>query len=160
MSDQLLDTRPLTTAICEITDAASAERVADVRMRILSAMRAVADFRKLLDDALYNWIEANGDLVIGDERLYIGTEKVTKCRNVADVLHTFLRTGGVEDIAECLSSNAWKHGAVRKRLVEMLGEEQGDAAFASLFEVSEKPDVKTGVATKKVIAINTRFLKE
>jgi len=79
----------------------------------------------------------------GEKRLYVGTEKRTKCPSPKATLERLLNlTGGdLGTVAECLSSGAWKPGACR----ELLGDQWGEC-----FTVEEVPDIKTGTAKRVV----------
>lgn len=98
-------------------------------------------------------VERLGGVDLGDgRRLYVGTTKRTKCRDVAATLEGLLDAtqGDVERIASCLSSNAWKHGACREYLSD----------WDEHFHVEEVKDVKTGKAKRAVQLADDRYSRK
>jgi hypothetical protein len=85
-------------------------------------------------------------LTIETVRYYLGMNKSVKCKNHAGTLGVVLETSGgdLDKVVECLSSGAWKYGAVR-----VLLEEAGKPdAFDELFTTEEKPEVREGKPAK------------
>lgn len=126
-----------------------------------AAQEAAAEVVRRVKSALVQWIEANRDIEVGDVRYYVGVEKKTKplipppamFRRLAELL------GGDEEATlACLASAAFKHGEVKGRLAESLGE-QADAIYAELFETIEELELKTGKPKKSLQSVNKKFLK-
>lgn len=120
------------------------DQVCEVWTRVENAKAAARELGQLLEGAIIEWIEANGDLTIGDQRYYVGTERKVTCTDNAGTMDAVLFAGGGEEAAllECLSSQPWKHGAVRGLI--------GDDDFNRLFKTEVRPDLKTG-KPKKVV---------
>ena len=141
--------------IQKLTTAADADQCAALILKVDRALERMRELKKLLDDALMEWIRANGDLTIGTVRYYVGDETVTTCRNVADAMRTLLELLGPGKLGECLSSNAIKYGAARSMLAEVGCPE----VFEQLFLVAKKEVLKDGKPTKKLIKADQRFLR-
>lgn len=105
------------------------------------------------------YMEANGDLLDGEVRYYVGPNKSTKCVDLRETVRVVLTaTGGdVDAFTDCLSSSAFKHGTTCKRLAEAGMKEDADR----LFVTTETKDIKTGKATgPRVQKFDPRFVKE
>jgi hypothetical protein len=121
---------------------------------LLQALGQMYDsLRVAVDEAVADKIRADGPFVLGEEKFYVGKKKNTKQTATHSDLYLFLMdlTGGdTETVMSCLSSNAWKHGTIKKLLEEKLTEgADAEIAFLKLFEVREEDEVKTGKPTKK-----------
>lgn len=139
---------PLRSFVLNLSPESEAAAVLLVRDWVLSAQSKLRDLKQLLDEQLIAWIESNGDLVIDEQsRLYVGREKVTKCRDVGACLQALfdLAEGEYEKVVQCLSTTAIKHGAARS----VLGDE-----YAKHFTEEVKADIKTGKPKKAVIEAN------
>lgn len=126
----------------EAVSAFTPEVAADEALQAMEFVATLKGIAKELGDkveaAAIAWIEANGDLVKGEERYYVGPNKTTKCKSPRGTLEALLKaTGGDFDaVVACLSAGAFKHGACREILA-------GDE-YADLFETKETADLKTG----------------
>lgn len=117
------------------------EQVLELREKLLSMKGRIAELLSQIDDAL---IERQVNVTVGPRRIYVAKEKDTKCISVKAAMEALLNEaqGDWDTVADCLSSNAIKHGAAR----EVLGEKWGQ-----FFEVVEKDRLK-------VMDVNTDFL--
>ena len=107
-----------------------------------------------VEEAVIEWIKANGDVTIGPKRYYVGTTKTTKCRNPTDTLRAVLDAtcGDVDAVGELLAAGAWKPGACRSVLPPVV--------YDGLFETREVADLKTGVAKPPSLqVIDERFVR-
>lgn len=135
------------TKVRAALDSFSPEVTADEALQALEFRDRLKEITRELDSkielAAIAWIEANGDLVKGEQRYYVAPNKSTKCRDVKSAIHAILKaTGGDFDaLVACLSSGAIKHGAARDIL-------PGDE-YEDLFETKTTADLKTGAATPK-----------
>lgn len=142
--------RTLTTDVKAATAAAALNKLQRLK-------ELVREIERDMTARLIEWIQANGDLEIGELRYYVGTEKKTRCNDVRGTLAALLElfAGDLDRVAECLGSSAWKHGAIKKAL-----EEIGQAAkFPELFTVTEETDLKTGQPAKKLMTVNPKFTR-
>tara|TARA_Y100000310_G_scaffold172765_1_gene172903 strand:- start:915 stop:1442 length:528 start_codon:yes stop_codon:yes gene_type:complete len=105
------------------------------------------------------WIESMqeqgvSEVVIGSIRYYIGTTKTYKVKDKADLLEALLNhTGGDFDaIVECLSSNAFKHGAVRKQF-------EDEQKFDQHFEQDVVRNIKDGSPKRGLQEVNDDFVR-
>lgn len=130
------------------------------KARLLEAMNFVDALKEVtrslserLEAAAIAWIEQNGEIESGEIRYYVGPNKTTKCLDLKATVEAVLTaTGGDTDaFVRTLSTSAFKHGACR----EVLPPED----YAALFKTTETPDLKTGVASKRLQKVNERFLK-
>jgi 5-methylthioribose kinase len=98
---------------------------------------------KLAEQIAIEWIQENKrDLIVSDTvRYYVGTEKKEACKDVRAACEKILDkiAGDFAAFADCLSSNPFKFGAVRKLL--------GDA-YAATFTTTTVTDLKTGKPAK------------
>lgn len=92
------------------------------------------------DDAVIEWIRANGDLEVGGVRWYVARPKTVKCPDVGAVLSSMLESVDIEQIISCLSSDCWKQGAVRSVL--------GNKEHARLFKITRPDTLKAGKLAK------------
>ena len=132
----------------------NADSIAEVVMFVANKRAYWKEAEEALEAAMFDHIKATGEPILIGETLYkIGTPKQTKCRNNAEALRTILELGGPEAVEQCLGSNAWKYGTVEK--LECM-----DAmTFARLFEVTYPEKLQEGKPTKKLMKLNTNFIK-
>lgn len=144
--------------ISALTTEASAEEATEILNLAAQFKEQAAKIEKVAKERLLEWLVQNGDLTIGDIRWYAGSEKVVKegdkSTTVWSVIGRAMKQGTrAEDaLAELLSSDPWKHGALKDYL--------GEKTYGELFTVSRKPDLKTGKAKKVIKRIDTRYSKE
>lgn len=136
----------LKDAINSLTTDLTNDQVCELWARVQQAKNAIKDIDAKLKDAMIEWCEANGDLTIGQTRYYVGTKSTVKCPDVQAVLGCVLsQTGGdLDAVGQCLSAGAWKHGAVKGVV--------GDVLWDRLFERVIEPDLKTGQPRKELKA--------
>jgi hypothetical protein len=141
------------TEITPITPTSSIEQIADNLGRLKALAERARELKKQFDEQLLEYIEANGDVTIGEVRYYAGYEKETKCVDVPGALSCllFLCGGEMEEFAGVLSANAIKHGAAKKYMLPEMYEKH--------FVTSMKPDLKEGKPVKKVLAVKPEFCK-
>lgn len=109
----------LADAVLSVNDTMTSDQVLEIRERVLFAKAKLKELEQTLEEGLIEWMRANGDLVISDDkRLYIGQDKRTRCNDPAATLEALLTATGGDfgAVCDCLSSGAWKHGACRKPL--------------------------------------------
>jgi hypothetical protein len=109
------------------------------------------------------WIKANGEFMIGDERYYVGQEKETKCIDVKGAAMALLgatgeivdpATGEVLDfdrLTDCMSSNAFKPATSVKALA---------GSADKFFRTEEKSKLKRDNTERSELRkINTAFIR-
>jgi hypothetical protein len=141
------------TDLIPITPTSSIEQIADNLGKLKALAERARELKRQFDEQLLEYIEANGDVTIGEVRYYAGYEKETKCVDVSSALLSLLdATGGsLRYLADTLSSQPIKHGAAKKLL--------SPAVYDELFVTSLKPDLKEGKPVKKVLAVKPEFCK-
>ncbi len=135
---------PLTTS-CSIEDVSR-------RMDVIDAMkRRLKELECEFDQQMMEWIDANGDVTIGEKRYYNGYEKETKCIDGRGAVESLLVAcnGDLDQFCGCLASGALKPGASRSVL--------SPEAFARFFETREKKSLKEGKPVRKVLAVPTNL---
>jgi hypothetical protein len=143
----------MTTDLIPITPTSSIEQIADNLGKLKALAERARELKKQFDEQLLEYIEANGDVTIGEVRYYAGYEKETKCVNVAGAMLALLHEVGGDMEVACshLSSSPLKHGAVKKVLPPEM--------YDQFFVTSLKPDLKEGKPVKKVLAVKPEFVK-
>jgi len=119
---------------------------------VIDALKALT--RNLADRseaAIIAWIEQHGQIERGEVRYYTGPNKTVRCRNHEATVEAVLSAshGDLAAVARCLSSSAWKAGAVR----ELLPPDEMDG----LFEVLVSRDLKSGRPIKRLQKADGRF---
>jgi hypothetical protein len=119
---------------------ATSEQVLAALDYVVTLAFVTNELKKRMEEAAIKWIQANGDLVDGDIRYYVGPNKSTKCLDLPGTLRALLEVSGgdLDAVVEVLSSGAFKPAKAR----EVLGERAD-----GLFETKETTDLKTGKAT-------------
>lgn len=132
----------------------NADSIAEVVMFVANKRAYWKEVDEALEAAMFDHIKATGEPITIGETLYkIGTPKQTKCRSNAEALRTILELGGPDAVELCLGSNAWKYGTVEK--MDGMDEE----TFSRLFEVTYPEKLVEGKPTKKLMKLNTNFIK-
>ena len=110
----------------------------------------IKELDRMFKDLLIDWINANGQLVVGDKRYYVGTKKTVKPRALAPLTEALMNaTGGdFEAFIKTMSAGAYKQGACK----EVLGD-----AWADHFSVQHVDDIKTGKPQKELKITDDRF---
>jgi|13_taG_2_1085334.scaffolds.fasta_scaffold90657_2 hypothetical protein len=142
----------LNGAILAINDESDAANVCEALDLIDVYKRAIREADRLLKEQLIDWINANGELTIGEKRYYVGNTKKTKPVNLERLCEAAIThaEGDFGAFAEALSANAFKPGACKA----LLGDEWGQH-----FIVEVVDDVKTGKPKKDIKVIDERFTK-
>lgn len=104
----------------------------------------------LFNDVLVEWINRNGEFEVGDMRYRIVNKKTTKLVDVPGLVDKFLSDHSIEELVDCLSSNAFKVGECRKHLTD----EQHAQHFVTEVNTSAE-----GKKMKTVEAANKKFIK-
>lgn len=123
--------------------------------RAIEALKVLQDVvkerRALLEAALIDWIELNGELEINDNRYWVGPDKDEKCRDKKKTLYyTLDSTGGdLDAVVDYMVAQPWKPGALKPVLKERWDE---------CFEVLIRDKLKEGKPQKRLQQTNTRFL--
>jgi hypothetical protein len=110
------------------------DTIAEAWMRLQGLKKFAADLQRELESRCVDWIETN-----------------------KSEIRWLMNAGDFESVANCLSSNAWKYGAVRKYLAEI---GQADI-YGQLFETVVKTKLVAqdkGPEQPKLRAIDTRFI--
>lgn len=149
----MMDVNAITDRILRINTETADGDLSSIRADLDAIKAAVRQAEAMLQVQMIEWINCNGDLMIGDIRYYVGKTTKTKCRDNAKTIEALLTAaeGDVESVASYLSSQPWKHGACRTALGE---------AFDECFEVTEDIDVKTGKPLKSVKSVDTSFISK
>jgi hypothetical protein len=126
---------------------ASRAQVLEAMAYVQQARAAVQSLAQRFEAACIGWIDANGDLIDGDKRYYVGHDKKHKCRDVRATLEALLvETGGdLDALNTCLSSGAFKPATTMTTL--------GDKA-AEFFETQITQDLKTGKPKRALKSAN------
>jgi hypothetical protein len=107
----------------------------------------------LVEDAVLEKTRADGPFVLGDTKYYAGKEKETvQTAGDFDMYRTLMQvTGGdLAVVLSCLRSKPWKHGEIRKLLLEKLPKgADAEIAFNNLFKIEEVPVLKKGKPSGK-----------
>ena len=147
-----METALVETELTTLGDYPDIERMAELRAKIDFLKEFTKRIAGRWDDMMLAIVQDKGDQVIGEIRYYAGVEKKTKCPDKAKGLETILECAGGDfgAVAEMLASDPFKPGACK----ELLGERWGE-----VFEVTEKAELKEGKPSKKLMAINPKFIR-
>lgn len=145
-----MDTNALSLAVVALTPTMRPEQLLEVRQRVEWLKKTAAELLSQVDAAMQAHIEATGrDIIDGDIRWYVGPKNTVKCKDVKGAVQWFY-ANNLDALEECLSANAFKHGACK--------EPMGDA-WGQFFTVDDSNTLKDGKATKKLQQMNTKFLR-
>lgn len=105
------------------------------------------ELRVLLEMALMEHLRAVGDIVIGDDRYYLGKASVTRCHDVKHAVESALETadGDVGRLTDCLRSDPFKVSAMR------------DLLPSALFDMAFRTTVGEEL---RIVKVSERFLKQ
>lgn len=119
----------------------------DLRNRLREFVR---ELDGQVEAATIRWIDANGEIEVGDIRYYVGAEKKVRCVDTTRTAEAILeRVGGsVGDFVATLVSQPFKPGAAQS----VLGDESD-----RLFSVTHVQDLKEGKPRKRLKVANERF---
>ena len=126
----------------------------------ITALRNAKYSMEAIDQELLEYMtENNCALAISeDERLYVGTTKVTKCVDDQATLMAILDAGGgnmellTSGEGGMLVSQPYKYGSVRTLI--------GEHMFGQCFTVEIRADLKTGKQLKSVKVFDRRFARK
>lgn len=136
-----------------IDETSSEEDLVEIIGRIDALEEDLDKLVKAKKAAMMTWLQANGQLVIGTVRYYLGKKTTVKALDVKSIFETLLRDTDMDTLVSCFSSNAWKYGTVR----EVLNDE---TKFNSLFETKVIMDLATGKPLKEIKCVDSRFIKQ
>lgn len=145
----------LTTRTLALSTESPAEQVVNLILARDAAKERLREACAGVDAFLKEWLEANGELELGDKRFFVGTETKKKDRDVARTYQCLRELSKPVELVGLLSTSAFKPGAVEK----FLAEKGVPDMFGELFDVTVETDLKTGKPLKKVREVNQRFLK-
>lgn len=138
----------------EQTNPASKDLAADMLGKVDALKQRTRELATRAEEIACGVIQLHGDIVIGDVRYYVGTEKTVKCANKAGTLESLLdATGGdFEAVCGMLSSDPFKYGAVRTAI--------GEERFDTLFKTETRIDLKTGKPLRGLQKFDGRFSRK
>ncbi len=162
MTLQNVTFREVENLVDEITNEPSVEnerRLLRLRDTATIYLRQARELQALVEARIIEYMQLNEcDIAISDEeRLYVGTTKVTKSVDDQGILMAVLEAGKgnlgllTTGAGGVLASQPWKHGAV----TELIGQEKAD----DLFRTTVKLDLKTGLPVRSLKVSDSRFYK-
>ncbi len=127
-------TPPLEVAVHQISTESRAEDIITVMNAVDVALTAMKDLKASLDQNVIAWIKEHGDLVNGSIRYYVGNPPKTNCISIRRTTETLLEVSGgdMDQLADCMSSEPFKHGTVRKLLEGVGMAEKYDELFVTV----------------------------
>ena len=157
MSSELSTIRTTAAQLMLAQTLAEPESILMARDFIAMLGELLVDAKRLYEQRLIDLLadEPSAGVNIGTLRFYLGKDRITKCKDQAATLAAVLEKtcGDVGQVAECMSSNAWKPGALR----DVLGD-----LWPTCFEVIEREEVKEGKPNKAgrtLQIVDTKFLR-
>ena len=142
-------------SVQQLSSSASAEVALEVLEQTQALLERARELRKQAETQACGWIEANGDLVCGPIRYYVGVEKKTACRDVRAAVEAALAAveGDLDAFSSLLSKNSLKHGACRQTLPPEV--------YGRLFITTEVERLKSGSAepARKLMRRDERFTR-
>ena len=148
--------REIVTALSQLDPSSSIEDIAATMGMLDAMMQRAKELRAEFEQQCIEWIKANGEIEIGTVRYFIGNPKTHKDNDPGETLEVLLEVSGgdLDGIKCCLSSGAFKHGAVKKFL-----EEHGDGRYEQLFTVIERERLEEGKVKPQLQKVDSRFIK-
>ncbi len=151
------DLTRLDAAVLTLAPNAPIDRVAAVRNAVKFAAGECRRIGKLLDDRLIERITETGhDLVLSPTcRLYVGNPPKHDVPDLAAAVDVLLDVGGGDTavLVRCLSSSAFKVGALRAELDAAGRVEQ----FGRLVKTTREPTLEEGKPPKRLMESNPTF---
>ena len=156
-TSEIVEAGDAVTMAAQLGTDAPTDMVLELLDRMEVIQQRAKQAKEAIEAAVIEWLNANGgEIEMGDIRWYVGERTTKKCMDV-HATHMFLLAftdDNIEHVSECLTSNAWKHGAVRSLL-----EQHGDTlSWDDLFETVVVQDLKTGKPRKGLNKVNKAFL--
>ena len=125
----------------------------DTAQRFVEALGKLHKVAKVaLEQNLIGKINEDGQIVIGDIRLYVGNKTTRKCLDPVAAYNAMLKEAGGDESAvqDCLASQAFRPAQV---------EAQFPKTYAAHFETTVATDLKTGKPLKTVKKHDPRFVR-
>lgn len=147
-----MDIIRLQDEVLTITTRDHVERVSVLLDRVKAAKDLIRQIEQYLTEKMIEYIDANGEITIGDVRYYVGPKKITKCIDVPGAVAALLiaSEGDFGKLCEFFTSQPLKYGACK----EPLGDQ-----WDQFFRVEEVQDLKEGKPKKALQSVNTKFLR-
>lgn len=149
------DLATLSSSVALLSTDAPMSLMLDVQGRLEHMQRAIRKLKASLDARLIEWIEANGPIVVGTRRIYVGQKSETKCGDLRAAIEALLEdcNGDMDMVCRCLSVNAIKSGAAK---IAMTPEH-----YREHFTVVTRTELREGVETpvKQLVDIDERFAR-
>ena len=138
-------------AVYLLTPGVPGELVLQLLELTAALKRRAGELRERAEAMAVAWIEANGDLVLGDHRYYAGHAKETRCINRQAAVEAALNAvfGDLQAFCDLLCAQPLKPGACRGVLPP--------DDFGRLFLTEEKLVLKNGKPQKRLLKTNDRF---
>ncbi len=148
-----MNTETLETSLATIDPEVPREAVLQAVDFVARLGEIYRQLKAQLDARMVEWIDANGELVNGEVRYYVGNDKDTKCVDLKETLNAcYAAAGGDEDaLITVLSTNAFKPGACRKLLPA--------DTYAKCFVTTERVKVLEGKPVKQLQKFDGRFVR-
>lgn len=146
---------PVESDVIMLDENASPETLMQTYETIKFYQECLKRLKLMVEAAMMGKIKQSGPLIVREGvRYVVGTDKMTKCKDVAGAVNAVLdATGG--DLAALnmvLSANAIKHGAAKKVLPLDV--------YGKFFEVITKESLEEeGKKKEKLMKLDDRFLK-
>ena len=127
----------------------------EVREELITAQRRIKEMAAQLEQCLIAHIDKWGDIEIAnDQRLYVGSVKVTKAIDDSKVFDCVRNAAGNTEVFQSgengvLVAQPWKTGAVKKLV--------GIEIFDECFSVEIVKDIKTGAAKRTVKVFDPEY---
>lgn len=137
------------TVLGAVATADTPERIIEILSLVEAVARNVREtWKRAAEQRALEYIAEHGEFVVGPTRYYAGVDKTTKVKDKAAALDRILEMAGgnVEQAAQYLSSEPYKHGAIRTALAAA----GLDGVFEDLFETVEKDELREGKPSKKL----------
>jgi hypothetical protein len=144
---------PLLAVVTALNEDASVTEILEAHQAVKIHLDEAKRIKDLCEAILIEWMDAHGDLNVGNDiRYYVGTDTTVKCNNPRETVETLLAAldGDLGRFCETLASSPFKYGAVRDILPE---------AFDALFTTTVKKDLKTGKPLRKVKRTDDKFAR-
>lgn len=152
----MTDIQRFKDAALAIDENTTADACAAMLDKLAAFMAAAKEMKAMCEDRLMWWIKTTGqDIVIGERRYYVGTDKPPPdCTDKPATLEELFKAcnGDFAKVAEFLSASPFKYGACRGQLAPKV--------YARLFVVTPKEELKEGEAKpEKLLVADGRFSK-
>ena len=145
-----------TSQLALIDEDAPAGQILDLWERVQRHKRALREFDQELRQEFVRWLDANGELEVGDKRFYVKEKHTTRAIDKLQTAEALLTatSGDLQAFIDCLSSQPFLLGVSRKVV--------GNEAFAELFATEMVYDVGEGKpkkAIRELAVTDMRYVK-